>query len=428
MTTEKSRNETLLARRAEAVPQGVGNIHQIFASKASNSKITDVDNKEYIDFTSGIAVVNTGHLHPKVTAAVSKQLELLSHTCFHVLMNENYVELAERLNKLVPGDTPKQTFFVTTGAEAVENAIKVARAATKRTGVIAFSGAFHGRTLMAVSLTGKVIPYKKDFGPLAPEVFHAPFPNPLHGISTEEALKGLNDILKYDIEAERVAAIIIEPVQGEGGFYIAPKEFMQALREICDTHGILLICDEVQTGCARTGKMFATEYSDVEPDIMVLAKGLAGGFPLSAVVGKKSIMEAVTPGGIGGTYAGSPISVAAALAALDVIEDEGLVERANHIGEIIKNRITSLSEQFSVISDIRGLGAMVAMELFDKNQQPAVQLTKDIVKLASEKGLLLLPCGIHGNVIRFLTPLTIEDELLDKGLNILDEVLQELTT
>jgi 4-aminobutyrate aminotransferase len=427
MTNEKNIGKTLLARRAAAVPKGVGNIHQIFASTANNASITDVDGKEYIDFTSGIAVVNTGHLHPKVTAAVSKQLALFSHTCFHVLMHESYIELAERLNKLAPGETPKQTFFVTTGAEAVENAIKVSRAATKRSAVIAFSGAFHGRTLMAVSLTGKVSPYKKGFGPLAPEVYHAPFPNPLHGISTEDALNGLQDIFKYEIEAERVSAIIIEPVQGEGGFYVAPKEFMQALRQICDDRGILLICDEVQTGCARTGKMFATEYSDIEPDIMVLAKGLAGGFPLSAVIGKKSLMEAVEAGGIGGTYAGSPIAIAAALATLDVIDDEELIQRANTIGEKIKDRINLLADQFPCIADVRGLGAMVAMELFDSDKQPATQLTKDIVKLASDKGLLLLPCGIHGNVIRFLTPLTIEEELLDKGLNILQQVLKELS-
>jgi len=426
MTNKKTVNESLLARRAQAVPQGVGNIHQIFASKAENSTVTDVDGKTYIDFTSGIAVVNTGHLHPKVTAAVSKQLEQFSHTCFHVLMYENYIELAERLNQLAPGGSPKQTLFVTTGAEAVENAVKISRAATKRAGIIAFSGAFHGRTMMAVTLTGKVTPYKNGFGPFAPEVFHAPFPNPLHGVSTKDALKGLNEIFKTDIEPERVAAIIIEPVQGEGGFYVAPPEFMQALRKLCDEKGILLISDEVQTGCARTGKMFATEYSGIEPDIMVLAKGLAGGFPLSAVVGKKSIMEAVAPGGIGGTYAGSPLAIAAALAALDVIEDENLTQRSLEIGEKIQGRLKEFANKFSAIGDIRGLGAMVAMELFDVDKQPAVQLTKDIVKRASGKGLLLLPCGIYGNVIRFLTPLTIEDELLDKGLDILEETLTEL--
>ena len=430
MTTSKTNtdsNKTLLARRAQAVPRGVGNIHQIFAAKAENATISDVDGKRYIDFTSGIAVVNTGHLHPKVTAAVAKQLELFSHTCFHVLMYEGYIELAEKLNQLAPGNTPKQTLLLNTGAEAVENSIKIARAATGRSGVIAFSGGFHGRTYMAVSLTGKVAPYKTGFGPFVPEIYHAPFPNPLHGISVEDALHGLKDLFKSDIEASRVAAIIIEPVQGEGGFIQAPNDFMQALRKICDDNGILLICDEVQTGCARTGKMFASEYSGIEPDIMVLAKGLAGGFPLSAVVGKKSVMDAASPGGLGGTYGGNPISIAASLAVLDVMKEENLAERANKIGGIIKNRLDAMAKKFSCIADIRGPGAMVAMEQFDKQQQPDAELTKNIVKLAAEKGLLLLPCGVYGNVIRFLTPLTIEFDLLEQGLTILDATLDELT-
>ena len=423
-TTEM--NKTLLARRTQAVPQGVGNIHQIFATQAKNATITDVDGKRYIDFTSGIAVVNTGHLHPKVTAAVAKQLEQFSHTCFHVLMYEGYIELAEKLNQIAPGGSPKQTLFLTTGAEAVENSIKIARASTGRTGVIAFSGGFHGRTYMAVTLTGKVTPYKNGFGPFVPEVFHAPFPNPLHGITVEDALDGLTNLFKSDIEASRVAAIILEPVQGEGGFYQAPNEFMQALRKICDENGILLICDEVQTGCARTGKMFASEYSDIEPDIMVLAKGLAGGFPLSAVVGKKSVMKAAAPGGLGGTYGGNPMAIAAGLAAMDVIEEEQLCERATQIGEKIKSRLEDLATTFPCIADIRGPGAMVAMELFNDKQKPDAELTKAIVKSASEKGLLLLPCGVFGNVIRFLTPLTIEFDLLNEGLDILEEVMTEL--
>ena len=431
MTTSKTnteRNKTLLARRLQAVPRGVGNIHHIFAAKAENATITDVDGKRYIDFTSGIAVVNTGHLHPKVTAAVAKQLELFSHTCFHVLMYEGYIELAEKLNQLAPGNSPKQTLLLNTGAEAVENSIKIARAATGRSGVIAFSGGFHGRTYMAVSLTGKVAPYKTGFGPFVPEIYHAPFPNPLHGISVKDALNGLKDLFKSDIEASRVAAIIIEPVQGEGGFIQAPNEFMQALRKICDENGILLICDEVQTGCARTGKMFASEYSGIEPDIMVLAKGLAGGFPLSAVVGKKPVMDSASPGGLGGTYGGNPIAIAASLAVLDVIKEEKLADRANKIGGIIKNRLDAMAKKFSCIAEIRGPGAMVAMELFDEQQQPDAELTKNIVKLAADKGLLLLPCGVYGNVIRFLTPLTIEFDLLEQGLNILEVVMDELSS
>lgn len=421
-----SHTQKLLARRKAAIPEGVGNIHPLFVEQASNATITDVDGKQYIDFTSGIAVVNTGHLHPKIVQSVTQQLEQFSHTCFHVVMYENYIKLAERLNQLAPGNSEKQTLFVTTGAEAVENAIKIARAATKRSGIIAFSGGFHGRTLMAVALTGKVEPYKKGFGPFPSEVYHAPFPNPLHGISVEDAISGLNNLFKTDIEASRVAAIIIEPVQGEGGFYPAPVEFMQALRSICDEHGILLICDEVQTGCARTGKMFATEYAGIEPDLMVLAKGLAGGFPLSAVIGKKSVMAAVSPGGVGGTYAGSPIAIAAALAALDIIETENLADKANHIGEIIGTRLKNMAEKFPVIAEIRGLGAMIAMELLDENKQPADKLTKEIVNKAAEKGLLLLPCGIYGNVIRILTPLTIDDTQLTSGLDILEDTLREL--
>ena len=429
MTTSKintDSNKTLLARRAQAVPRGVGNIHQIFAAKAENATITDVDGKRYIDFTSGIAVVNTGHLHPKVTAAVAKQLELFSHTCFHVLMYEGYIELAEKLNQLAPGNSPKQTLLLNTGAEAVENSIKIARAATGRSGVIAFSGGFHGRTYMAVSLTGKVAPYKTGFGPFVPEIYHAPFPNPLHGISVEDALNGLKDLFKSDIEASRVAAIIIEPVQGEGGFIQAPNEFMQALRKICDDNGILLICDEVQTGCARTGKMFASEYSGIEPDIMVLAKGLAGGFPLSAVVGKKTVMDAASPGGLGGTYGGNPIAIAASLAVLDVMKEEKLAERANKIGSIIKNRLDAMAKKFSCIADIRGPAPWLQWSYLIK-QQPDAELTKNIVKLAAEKDLLFLPCGVYGNVIRFLTPLTIEFDLLEEGLTILDAALDELT-
>ena len=421
-----SMNEKLLERRQAAIPQGVGNIHPLFVSQAENATIRDVDGKTYIDFTSGIAVVNTGHLHPTVTAAVSEQLKQFSHTCFHVLMYENYIALAERLNQLAPGDSAKQTLFVTTGAEAVENAIKIARAATQRSGIIAFSGGFHGRTLMAVALTGKVEPYKKGFGPFPSEVYHAPFPNPLHGTSVEDSLDGLKNLFKTDIEANRVAAIIIEPVQGEGGFYPAPPEFMQALRTICDEHGILLICDEVQTGCARTGKLFATEYSNIEPDLMVLAKGLAGGFPLSAVIGKKSVMEKVSPGGIGGTYAGNPLAIAAAMAALDVIETDNLIAKANHIGAIVTARLKQMATRYPAIGDVRGLGAMIAMELFDENKQPAAQLTKNIVKKAAEQGLLLLPCGIYGNVIRILTPLTIEEKQLNAGLDILENTLSVL--
>lgn len=418
----------LLERRKQAIPQGVGNIHPIFTATAQNDLITDVDGKEYIDFTSGIAVTNTGHLHPKIIDAVVTQLKQFSHTCFHVSMYESYIKLAEHLNRLAPGESEKQSLFLSTGAEAVENAIKIARSATGRSGVIAFSGGFHGRTYMAVSLTGKVAPYKKGFGPFVPEIFHAPFPNPLHGVNVENALASLKNLFKSDIEANRVAAIIVEPVQGEGGFYAAPKTFMRALRKICDEEGILLICDEVQTGFARTGKLFATEYADIEPDLLVLAKGLAGGFPLSAVVGKKDVMQSPNPGGLGGTYAGNPVSIAAALAVLNVIEDENLIERANKIGKRIKQTLKSMQKQNPFISDVRGMGAMVAMELVNSEGEPNPELTQSIVANGREQGLLLLPCGVYGNVIRFLTPLTIKFEQLDRGLEILEQIMVSQNT
>jgi 4-aminobutyrate aminotransferase/(S)-3-amino-2-methylpropionate transaminase len=421
-------NSTLLARRQQAVPRGVGNITPLFADRAENAEVWDVEGKRYVDFAAGIAVVNTGHLHPKVKAAVQKQLERFSHTCFHVMMYEPYVALAERLNALVPGDSPKKTLLVSTGAEAVENAIKFARVATGRSGVIAFGGAFHGRTIMAVSLTGKMEPYKAGFGPFPAEVFHAPYPNALYGVSVNDAIAGVEQLFKSDIEPNRVAAIIIEPVQGEGGFYIAPPEFLQRLRALCDQHGILLICDEVQTGFARTGRLFATEYAGIEADIMILAKGLAGGFPLAAVVGKSEVLEAVGPGGVGGTYGGNPLSCVAALAVLDVIEEEGLVARANAQGARLRQRLEGMAHKHECIGDVRGLGAMVAIELFHDvaRKQPAADLTKALVSRAAEKGLLLLSCGHNGNVIRILAPLTAPDDIIDEGLSIIEEALEEL--
>jgi 4-aminobutyrate aminotransferase len=344
------------------------------------------------------------------------------------MMYENYIELAERLNTLVPGDTEKKTMFVTTGAEAVENAIKFARAKTGRSGVIAFSGGFHGRTIMAVSLTGKVVPYKAGFGPFPPEVYHAPFPNELYNISVDESIEGIEKLFKTDIEPSRVAAFIVEPVQGEGGFYRAPDAFMQALRALADEHGILLICDEVQTGCGRTGKMFATEYSGIEPDMMTLAKGLAGGFPIAAVVGKADIMDSVAPGGVGGTYGGNPLGCAAALAVLDVIEKDDLLEKANIQGEYIKSRLNNMAKNCAYIGDVRGMGAMVAMELFDDKESmvPAPDIAKKVVENARDKGLILLSCGNNANVIRFLAPLTIEQTLLVEAMDILEQCINEL--
>ena len=419
----------LAARQKSAVAQGVST-KQIYVAKAENAKLWDVDGKEYVDFAAGIAVVNTGHRHPKVIAAARDQMEAFTHTSINVAPYESYIALAERLNRIAPVAGEKRTMFVTTGAEAVENAVKIARVATGRPGVIAFGGAFHGRTLLGMALTGKVVPYKKGFGPFPAEVYHAPFPKSFHGVTTEQALKGVRDLFANDVDPARIAAIIVEPVQGEGGFYPAPADFLKALRALCDEHGILLIGDEIQTGFARTGKMFALEHAGVTADIVTMAKGLAGGFPLSAVTARADLMDKVPVGGLGGTYAGSPVALAAAHAVLDVIEEEGLVARAAEIGKIMTDRLVAMSKknEFSSIGDVRGLGAMVAMELVkDKvTKTPDKELTDKLVAKAQEKGLILLTCGTGFNVIRLLAPLTIPMDDLAKGLDILEESFAEI--
>ncbi|WIO74130.1 4-aminobutyrate--2-oxoglutarate transaminase [Porticoccaceae bacterium LTM1] len=423
-------NAELQARKEQAIARGQGNLAQVYVDRAENAELWDVEGKRYIDFGSGIAVVNTGHGHPKVKAAVQAQLEKFSHTCVMVTPYDSAVELAEQLNELAPGNTPKKTIFVSTGAEAVENCIKIARAHTGRRGVIAFNGGFHGRTMMAMGLTGKVTPYKNLFGPFPGEIYHAPFPIPYHGVSEKDSLKALNNLFKVDIEPRDVAAIIIEPVQGEGGFYPASNSFMQALRKLCDEHGIVLIADEIQTGFARTGKFFCSEYSGVEPDLMTSAKGIAGGFPLAAVIGKAEIMDAPMPGGLGGTYGGSPIGCAAALAVIETIKEEGLVDRANQIGALFGQRLAALQSQYpQLIGDIRAeRGAMIAMELVNNgdSEQPNAELTKALVGKAIEKGLVLLSCGFYGNVIRFLPALTISDALINEGLDIIEQCFAEL--
>ena len=421
-------NADLLKRREAAVVRGVSSILPVFAARAQNAEIWDVEGKRYIDFAAGIAVLNTGHNHPKVKAAAEAQLQNFSHTCFQVVQYEPYVALAEKLNEIVPGDTAKKTLFLTTGAEAVENAIKISRFATGRSGVIAFGGAFHGRTMMTMALTGKVVPYKAGFGPFPPEVFHAPFPVDYHGGTVSDSLKALDSLFKTEIDPGQVAAMIIEPVLGEGGFYIAPPEFLQELRRICDRHGIVFVVDEIQTGFARTGKLFAIEHSGVEPDIMTMAKSLAGGFPLSAVTGKAEIMDSVDPGGLGGTFAGSPVSCAAALAAIDVIVEEGLVERANAIGELIVGRINRMNAPS--VGNVRSLGAMVSMELVkdQSTREPDADLTKKLVQDASQNGLVLISCGVRGNVIRYLVPLTAADALINEGMDIVETRLAALST
>ena len=424
-----STNQDLQKRRDAAFARGLGNQLPVYVERARNAEIWDVEGRRYVDFAGGIAVLNTGHLHPKVQAAVARQLEAFSHTCLMITPYESAVALAERLNRLAPGPTPKKSIFVTTGAEAVENCIKIARAHTGRAGVIAFGGGFHGRTFMAMALTGKVAPYKAGFGPFPAEVFHAPYPIPYHGVSVEQSLAALEHVFKYDIEPARVAAIVIEPVMGEGGFYAAPPEFLRALRKLCDEHGIVLVIDEIQTGFARTGKLFAIEHAGVEPDLMTMAKSLAGGFPLAAVVGKAAIMDSPGPGGLGGTYAGSPIACAAALAVLDVIEEEQLCQRAVVIGDTMVTRLRELARELPCIGDVRGLGAMVAIELVRNRDphSPDPDLTKALTKRAAEKGLVLLSCGLYGNVIRFLVPLTASDAIVREGLDIVAESLRELT-
>lgn len=421
-------NTELAARRSDAISRGVGVTTQIFAEKASNAEIWDVEGRRYIDFAAGIAVVNSGHRHPKVIAAVKEQLDRFTHTCHQVVPYENYVRLAERLNEAVPGDFKKKTIFVTTGAEAVENAVKIARAATKRSAIIAFSGGFHGRTFMGMTLTGKVQPYKAGFGAMMPDVFHLPFPVELHGTSVDDTFEALDKLFKADVDPSRVAAFIIEPVQGEGGFYEAPLAFMRKLRELADEHGILLIADEVQTGFARTGRLFAMEHFGVAADITTMAKGLGGGFPIAAVTGRAEIMDAPNPGGLGGTYGGNPIGIAASNAVLNLIEEEGLCKRAEELGGRLKQRLQALTNVAPQIADIRGRGLMVAVEFNSPGTgTPEAAFTNRVREKALEKGLILLTCGVYGNVIRFLAPLTIQDEVFVEALDILEETLRECT-
>lgn len=417
-------NQELHNQRQQVIAQGMGAAYPLYVEKALNAKVWDVEGNEYIDFAAGIAVNNTGHSHPRIVEAVKQQLDKFSHTCAMVTPYASFVELADKLTTVAPIQDAKAV-FLTTGAEAVENAIKIARAHTKRSGVIAFKGGFHGRTNLTMGLTGKVAPYKAGFGPFPNEIYHVPYPNAYHGISIDNSLQAIDDLFSCDIEPSRVAAIIFEPVQGEGGFYQAPPAFAQRIRALCDQHGIVLIADEIQTGFARTGKLFATEYLGIEPDLMTMAKGIAGGFPLSAVVGKAAIMDAAGPGGLGGTYAGSPLGCVAGLEVLNIIEEEQLCNKALNIGEIAKARLEALQQDVPAMGDIRALGAMIAIEFTDPaTGKPLPDLTKAIIGQAQQAGLILLSCGVKGNVIRLLPPLTIDNETLDQGLNKLAEVLK----
>lgn len=424
-------NSNLQERKVKVIARGQGNVYPVYVDRAKNSELWDVDGNRYIDFGMGIAVCNTGHSHPKIVAAVKDQLDKFSHTCVMINPYESAVELAEKLTQIAPGPSEKKAIFVTTGAEAVENCVKIARAHTGRRGVIAFNGGFHGRTNLTMALTGKISPYKHLFGPFPSDIFHAPFPMVLHDVSVKDSLKALENLFKVDIAPSDVAAIIVEPVQGEGGFYAAPAEFLQALRALCDHHGIVLIADEIQTGFGRTGKMFSVEHADVEPDLITMAKGIAGGFPLAAVVGKSEIMDAPLPGGLGGTYGGSPVGCVAALAVLEVIEEENLIQRAAQIGQIFNEQLTALQASYpKLIAEVRNQGAMIAVELVidGDSEQPNTALTQAIIAKATEHGLILLACGFYGNVIRFLPALTISDELIYEGLKKFNQLFSELVS
>ncbi|NNU80877.1 4-aminobutyrate--2-oxoglutarate transaminase [Halovulum dunhuangense] len=421
-------NHDLLDRRHRAVPRGVATASPVFVDRAQNGEIWDIEGRRYIDFASGIAVTNTGHRHPKVMAAAAAQMDRFAHVAFQVTGYEGYVALAERLNALAPIADARSVFF-TTGAEATENAVKIARAHTRRSGVIAFTGAFHGRTQLTTAMTGKAVPYRTPGMPAAAGIAHVPFPIPHHGVTEEDSLRALAHVFKADMDPSEVAAIVIEPVQGEGGFYQAPLSFMQRLREICTAHGICLVADEVQTGFARTGRVFAIEHYGIEPDLIPIAKALGGGFPISGVIGRAEVMDSVAPGGLGGTYGGNPISCAAALAVLDVIEEEGLCARADAIGQTMVQRLHQFRQSNSLrpIGDVRGLGAMVAFELVRERggHEPDPDATKAVTAAALDAGLILLSCGYYANTIRLLAPLTIADAHLHEGLDMLEEALKD---
>jgi 4-aminobutyrate aminotransferase / (S)-3-amino-2-methylpropionate transaminase / 5-aminovalerate transaminase len=422
-----SANSDLLQRRNAVIPRGISTFAPVFAARAQNAEIWDVEDRRYIDFAGGIAVLNVGHRHPKVMAAVQAQLECFTHTAFQVMAYEPYIALAERLSALAPFSGVAKSILFTTGAEAVENAVKIARGATRRSAVIAFTGAFHGRTLLGSALTGKVSPYKRAYGPAVPDIYHLPFPVEHYGTTVEDSLKALSFLFTADVPPERVAAIIIEPVQGEGGFHVAPAELIRALRRICDEHGILLISDEVQSGFARTGRMFGIEHSGVEPDLVAVAKSLAGGFPLSGVIGRAAIMDALDPGGLGGTYGGSPIACAAALAVLDVIEEEGLLKRADTVGAQLRVGIERMSRMnhLAPIAHLRGPGAMIGFDIVKVRggSEPDGELARKVTARALDRGLLVLNAGQFSETIRILVPLTASDAIIDEGLSYLQDAL-----
>ena len=422
MTVGHPTTEAELAElRTKYVPRGITSAHGVTADRANGSELWDVSGKRYVDFAGGIGVMNVGHAHPRVMKAVEEQLQKATHTSFQVVQYEAYLRLAQRLCEVAPIAGEKKAIFFSTGAEAIENAVKIARAATNRPAVISFRGAFHGRTLLTLSLTGSVQPYKQNFGPYAAEIYQTPFPYSYRGWNTDAAMADLENLLEAEVSPKRVAAVVIEPVLGEGGFVPAPLDFMRRLRELTKQHGILLIADEIQTGFGRTGKFFGIEHSGVEADLITVAKSLAAGFPLSGVVGRTEVMDAPDPGGLGGTYGGNPVACAAGLAVMDIMRDEKLPDRAARIGSVVEERMQSWAKDHEIIGDIRVVGAMAGMELVrDRgSKEPADKETAAILKAAREKGLIILRCGVHHNVIRTLMPLTIPDDHLEEGLDIL---------
>ncbi|HWQ15167.1 MAG TPA: 4-aminobutyrate--2-oxoglutarate transaminase [Roseiflexaceae bacterium] len=429
MLLTESRTEALRALREAVVPRGVSNAHPLFVGRAEGAQVWDVDGKEYIDFAGGIGVLNIGHSHPRVVQAVKAQLERFTHTCFQVTAYEPYIKLAEKLCDSAPGEADKKAFFVTTGAEATENAVKIARAYTGRPGVIAFKHAFHGRTLLGLSLTGKATPYRQNFGPFAPEVYHAPYPYEYHGIDTRRAMDALHELFDTAITPDRVAAIIIEPQLGEGGFVPAPIAFLKALRSLTAKHGIVFIDDEIQTGIGRTGRFWAIEHAGVEPDLICFAKSIGGGLPIAGVLGKAEVMDAPLPGGLGGTFAGNPLACAAGLAVLEVFEEEKLLEKGRRLGEILHEGFRKIQERFPQVGDVRGLGPMVAMELVRdrESKAPDPTLTTRVFDAARERGLLLMKAGMHLNVIRCLVPLVASEDEVRRGLEILEHSFEAAT-
>jgi len=428
------RSQALDAERERYLPRGVYTYHHVYPAEGHGAEITDVDGNVYLDFAGGIGTLNVGHSHPDVVAAISQQAAHYTHTCTHVLTPEPYVELAKRLAEIAPGRQPKKTLLVNSGAEAVENAIKIARAATGRSAVISFENSFHGRTNLALALTGKLQPYRQHFGPFAGDIHTAPFPycyragHGLDGACTCGWEEALERIFLTRVAAEDVAAIIVEPVQGEGGFVVPPRDFLPRLRQICSRNGILLIADEIQTGYGRTGRMFACEHFGIEPDLVLIAKSLAGGLPLAAVVGHAEYMDAPLPGGLGGTYGGNPVACAAALAVLDVFEREGLVEKARKLGDMARERMLQWQRSYPLVGDVRGLGAMMAIELVSDREQrtPASAAAASVLAAARERGLILIKAGLYDNVIRLLMPLVTTDEQMARGLDILEATLASI--